>query len=84
METGVRRGCWELLQENTELSIVCCGRSWDASAVSPPCAVKNIVPLMFVSLGTASECTAQLVQQLKTINPPESLVGEACFYLFGK
>lgn len=62
----------------------CCRRPWDASAVPPPCAVKSIVPLMFLSLGTASECTAQLVQQLKTINPPESLLGEACFYLFGK
>lgn len=84
MEISVRRGCWEMRQENTKLNIICCRRSWDASAVSQPCAVKSIVPLMFISLGTASESTAQLVQQLKTITSPESLVREACFYLFGK
>lgn len=84
MVTGVRRGCWELCQKNTKLSIICWRHSWDASAVSPLCAVKSIVPLMLMSLGTASECTAQLAQQLQTINPPESLVEEACFYLFRK
>lgn len=84
METSVRRDCWELCQEKTKLSIICCRRSWDASAVSPLCAVNSIVSLTFISLGTASKCTAQLVKQLKTLTPPESLVREACLYLFGK